>query len=50
MFWFFISHSKKVFGDFVFLFLKIYDSARFNNMFQNSVLGSSLMSEELIEL
>jgi hypothetical protein len=50
MFWFFISQCKKVISNFVFLFLKIYDSARFNNMFQNSVLGSSLMSKELIEL
>ncbi len=33
-----------------FLFLKIYDSARFNNMFQHSVLDSCLMSQELIEL
>ncbi len=50
MFWFFISDCKKVISDFVFFILKIYDSAWFNNMFQNSVLGSSLMSEELIEL
>jgi hypothetical protein len=41
---------KKLLAILCFLFLKIYDSARFNNMFQNSVLGYSLMSEELIEL
>ncbi len=41
---------KKLLAILCFLFMKIYDSARFNNMFQNSVLGSSLMSEELIEL
>ncbi len=50
MFWFFISHCKKVISNFVFFILKIYDSAGINNMFQNSVLGSSLMSGELIEL
>jgi hypothetical protein len=50
MFWFFILHCKKLLAIFYFLFLKIYDSARFNNMVQNSVLGSSLMYEELIEL
>ncbi len=41
---------KKLLVIFCFLFLKIYDSAQFNSMFQNSVLGSSIMSEELIEL
>ncbi len=46
MFWFFISHCKKLLVILCFLFMKIYDSARFNNI----VLGSSLMSEELIEL
>ncbi len=30
--------------------MKIYDSAQFNNMFQNSVLDSCLMSQELIDL
>ncbi len=42
---FFISHCKKIIGDFLFLFLKIYDSARFKYMFQNSVLGCSLMTQ-----
>ncbi len=50
MFWFFSCTVKKLLAILCFLFLKIYDSARFNNMFQNSVWGSSLMSEELIEL
>jgi hypothetical protein len=35
-------------SDLVFLFLNIYDSARFKIIFQNSVLGCSLMSQELI--
>jgi hypothetical protein len=50
MIWFFISHCKKVISNFYILFLKIYDSARFNNMFQKKVLGSCLMSQELTEL
>ncbi len=51
MYRFFISHCKKLLAIIMcFLFLKIYDSARFNNMFQNSVFGSCLMSQELIEL
>jgi hypothetical protein len=50
MFWFFISHCKKVISNFMFFILKIYDSAQFNNMFQNSVLGLCLMSQQLREL
>jgi hypothetical protein len=50
MFWFFISHCKKVIGDFVIFILKIFDSEKFNSMFQNCILDSCLMSQELIEL
>jgi hypothetical protein len=50
MFQFFISHCKKVISDYVFFCLKIYDSAGFNKMFKNSVLGFCLMSQEVREL
>ncbi len=52
MFWFFISHCKKVLAIFCFLFLKIYDSAQFNNMFQKVswALASCLKSSQNFEL
>jgi hypothetical protein len=50
MFDFLTRTVKKLLAILCFLFLKIYDSAWFNNMFQNSFLGSCLMSQELIEL
>jgi hypothetical protein len=44
---FFILRCLKVVKDFVFLFLNIFDSAQLKNMFKNSVLGCSFMSQEL---
>jgi hypothetical protein len=47
---FYLGLQKKLLAILCFLFLKIYDSARFNKMFQDTVLDSYLMFQELIKL